>query len=493
MVIILAKVPWCAYMEEVKTDISREEADLPIPSPLTFKNYFIYSGPTMVAIGFGIGAGELLFGPIAAVKYGLDILWIALVSIVFQAFLNLEYIRYTIATGEPAIVGYLRTKPNSMFWGLLYSILLLLQLGWPYLAFLSATALVSAYLGRLAGLEDAWLVVITGYITWFICLLLLLFGGRVLRMLEVVNWIGVLFILFSFLLASLLLVPVEKWFEGLMGLIKIGNIPRGADWLLLGSIAGYAGLGGMANVILSSWYKDKGFGAGKLTGYISTLIGGRRVVFRTTGIKPRDSPENAVRFKKWFTWACIDQYILFTFPSILAMLLPSILLSSLVEPGRNISGFGVAAIYADAVAKHMGLLGWTWMILVAFWTLFTSQISVADTVSRQITEIAWSLSKSLRDWAKGDVRKIYYLVLLIYVIWGSIVINIGQPLIVAMIAANIANLAFTLTAFHQLYLNHKYLPKYAKPSKLKTLLTAIAGLFYMSFFMFFILKNLKLI
>ena len=478
-------------MKEIEVGAPREEADLPTPPSLTLRNYLLYSGPTMVAIGFGIGAGELLLGPVAAVKYSLVILWIALVSIVFQALLNLEYIRYTIATGEPAVVGYLRTKPSPKFWGILYSTILLLQLGWPYLAFLSATALVSAYLGRLAGPGEAWLVVVAGYITWSICLLLLLFGGRVLRMLEVVNWVGVLFILFSFLLASLLLVPVEKWFEGLGGLVKIGYIPRGADWLLLGSVAGYAGLGGMANVILSSWYKDKGFGAGKLTGYISTLIGGRRVTFRTTGIKPRDSPENAVRFKKWFMWACIDQYVLFTFPSILAMLLPSILLSSLVEPGRNISGFGVAAIYADAVAKHIGLVGWIWMILVAFWTLFTSQISVADTVSRQITEIVWSLSRSLRNWAKGDVRRVYYLVLLIYVIWGSIVINIGQPLIVAMIAGNIANLAFTLTAFHQLYLNHKYLPKYARPSKLKTILTAIAGLFYLSFFIFFILKSLR--
>ena len=477
-------------MEEVKVEASRE-VNLPEPPPLTLKNYLIYSGPTMVAVGFGIGAGELLLGPVAAVKYGLAILWIALISIVFQALLNLEYIRYTIATGEPAVVGYLKTKPSSKFWGILYSAILLLQLGWPYLAFLSATALVSAYLGRLAGPEDAWLVIIAGYITWFICLLLLLFGGRVLRMLEVVNWIGVLFIMFSFILAALLLVPVEKWIDGLVGLIKIGYIPRGADWLLLGSVAGYAGLGGMANVILSSWYKDKGFGAGKLTGYISTLIGGRKVVFRTTGIKPRDSSENAARFKKWFIWACIDQYILFTFPSILAMLLPSILLSSLVEPGRDISGFGVAAIYANAVARHLGLLGWTWMILVAFWTLFTSQISVADTVSRQITEIAWSLSGSLKNWARGDVRRIYYIVLLIYVIWGSIIINIGQPLLVAMIAGNIANLAFALTAFHQLYLNHKYLPRYARPSKLKTLLTATAGIFYLSFFVFFILKNLK--
>jgi len=471
----------------------REEVDLPDPPRLSLKNYLIYSGPTIVAIGFGIGAGELLLGPAAAVKYGLDILWIALVSIVFQALLNLEYIRYTITTGEPVIVGYTRTRPNPKFWGMLYSIILLLQLGWPYLAFLSATALVSAYLGRLAGPEDVWLVVITGYITWFICIFLLLFGGRVLRMLEVVNWIGVLFILFSFLLASMLLVPVEKYIRGFIGLIKIGYIPRGVDWLLLGSVAGYAGLGGMANVILSSWYKDKGFGAGKLTGYISTLIGGRRVVFRTIGIKPRESLENAVRFKKWFMWTYIDQYLLFTFPSIIAMLLPSILLSSLVEPGRSISGFGVAAIYADAVAKHLGFIGWTWMILVAFWTLFTSQISVADTVSRQITEIAWSLSSSLKNWAKGDVRRVYYLILLIYVIWGSIVINIGQPLIVAMIAGNVANLAFALTAFHQLYLNNKYLPKYARPSKLKTILTAIAGLFYLSFFIFFVLKSLKIV
>ena len=478
--------------EVVSIGKPRVEADLPEPPKLNIKNYITYLGPTIVALGFGIGAGELLLGPAASVKYGLSILWIALLSAFFQAAFNLEYIRYAIATGEPAVVGYMRSFPGPRFYGIFYSALLLMQLGWPYLAFLTATALASAQLGRLAGPREAWLVIAWGYIIWGICILLTLFGGRILRTIEAVNWIAVLFIFASFVAIAIMFAPPEKWVEGFAGLFMFGSLPRGADWLLLGSVAGYTGLGGMANVILSNWYKDKGFGMGKVTGYIPSLIGGKKINVRSIGYTPKDTPENATRFKDWFKWASIDQWGVFMIGSILAMVFPSIVLSSLLAPGTTVGGFGVAAIYADAVAKLIGIIGWIWMLLAAFWVLFSSQISVADLVPRMITETIWASSPSIRSWAKNDIRRIYYLILIIYVIWGGIVINIGQPLIVAMLAGNIANLVFFVTGIHQLYINYKFLPKYARPSILKSIVIIAGAVFYLIFFILFTLRMLGL-
>ncbi|MCC6062507.1 MAG: Nramp family divalent metal transporter [Desulfurococcales archaeon] len=479
--------------ETVTIGPPKEAKDLPEPPKLTLKEYFIYLGPTIVAIGLGIGSGELLLGPAASVRYGLSILWIATLSAFFQAALNLEFIRYTIATGEPAIVGYMRTFPGSKFYGILYSALILIQLGWPYLAFLTATALASAQLGRLAGDADKGLVIMWGYITWAICILIMLFGGRILRAIEAVNWVAVLFIFGSFVLATIMFASPEKIVEGFKGLFSFGSLPEGADWLLLGSVAGYTGIGGMANVVLSSWYKDKGFGMGKLTGYIPSMIGGKKIVVSTLGYSPADTVENANRFRRWFRWAWIDQWGVFMWGSMFSILLPSIVLSSLLKPGTEVKGFGVAAIYADATAKIIGIAGWIWMLLVAFWVLFSSQISVADLVTRQITEILWAGSSRLRAWANNDIRRIYYLILLIYIVWGGIVINIGQPLIVAMLAGNIANLAFFITGIHQLYINHKLLPKYARPSLIKLIVVIAGSIFFMIFFILFLLRQAKLI
>jgi Mn2+/Fe2+ NRAMP family transporter len=479
--------------ENVLVGPPKATADIPEPPKLGIKNYFIYLGPTIVAIGLGIGAGELLLGPAASVKYGLSILWIATLSAFFQAAFNLEYIRYSIATGEPATVGYMRTFPGPKFYGALYSILLLLQLGWPYLAFLSGTALASAQLGKIAGAQNVSLVITWGYITWTICILISLFGGRILRAIEATNWIAVIFIFISFIAAALLFAPPNKWIEGFMGLFAFGSLPTGADWILLGSIAGYTGLGGMANVVLSNWYKDKGFGMGKVTGYIPSLIGGKKINVKSIGFTPKDTPENADKFKNWFKWTWIDQWGVFMIGSMLAMVIPSIVLASLLKPGSSVGGFGVAAVYADATAKIIGFTGWVWMLLVAFWVLFSSQIGVVDSVTRQLTEMIWAGSSRIKLWAKNDIRRIFYTILVIYIIWGAIVINIGQPLFIAQLAGNVANLVFFLTGIHQLYINHKLLPKYARPSIFKSIIVIIGAAFFLVFFILFTLRIIGLI
>jgi hypothetical protein len=41
-------------------------------------------GPSVIVLGMGIGAGERLLAPVAAVKFGTSILWIATIAIVLQ-------------------------------------------------------------------------------------------------------------------------------------------------------------------------------------------------------------------------------------------------------------------------------------------------------------------------------------------------------------------------------------------------------------------------
>ena len=62
----------------------------------------------MILIGVGIASGEYILFPFIASQAGLVFLWAAVVGIVMQFFINMEIERYTLATGETAIGGFMR-------------------------------------------------------------------------------------------------------------------------------------------------------------------------------------------------------------------------------------------------------------------------------------------------------------------------------------------------------------------------------------------------
>src|ERR1051325_1244059 len=108
-----------------------EKADLPEPPMAGWKIWVALLGPVVVLAGTSIGSGEWLFGPAVTAQYGGTLLWLASISIILQVFCNLLMMRYALYTGEPIIVGGLRTWPGPWLWILMYA---LLDLGsiWPY-------------------------------------------------------------------------------------------------------------------------------------------------------------------------------------------------------------------------------------------------------------------------------------------------------------------------------------------------------------------------
>src|ERR1051325_3813060 len=76
----------------------------PAPRPKGL-GWFSAIGPGVIVLGGSIGRGEFPLGPAAFVKYGLSLLWVVGVAAVLQTLLNLELMRYTMATGEPIMTG----------------------------------------------------------------------------------------------------------------------------------------------------------------------------------------------------------------------------------------------------------------------------------------------------------------------------------------------------------------------------------------------------
>ena len=87
---------------------------------ITWRTSLALIGPGLVMSASAIGGGEWLLGPEVTAKYGRALIWLAAMSIVFQALYNIEISRYTLYCGEPIFSGKFRTLPGPLFWLALY-------------------------------------------------------------------------------------------------------------------------------------------------------------------------------------------------------------------------------------------------------------------------------------------------------------------------------------------------------------------------------------
>ena len=51
----------------------------------------------------------------------------------------------------------------------------------------------------------------------------------------------------------------------------------------MGALVGYSGGGGVLNITLSNWARDKGYGMGSRVGHIGGMVGGERSQLADTG------------------------------------------------------------------------------------------------------------------------------------------------------------------------------------------------------------------
>lgn len=465
-----------------------EVTELPAPPPFGLKGILQVIGPGAIILGASIGSGEWLVGPAATVKYGVALLWITTVAVILQGLLNMEFIRYTLYTGEPVYSGFMRTRPGKP-WGVFYTILGFFQIGWPGWALSAATALAAIMLGRAPGAEDKGMVVFFGYVTFLVAILVLAMGGKIEKTLEKVSW-AFLILIFGFLIVInfFLAGPRSHVGETFVGLFKFGTIPAGADWVLLGAFAAYSAAGGVINCAITNWFRDKGYGMGGVVGYIPGAVGGRRVNLSPTGKVFRITPENLRRWKEWWKYATTDQWVVFVLGSLIGMFLTVNMATALIPHGTEIGGWSVANYQAEELAKIGGKFLWILTALNGFWILFGTQLSVSDGYIRQSTDALW-ISDRVRSWCKEDVRRLYYALLAIFTIWGCIAINLAQPFVLILIGANAAGLVFVIAAIHILILNRKILPKEIRPPLWREIGIVLCALFYGFFVLMLIIKQ----
>jgi hypothetical protein len=453
-------------------------------------------GPGVIVLGASIGSGEFLLGPAVFVRYGLSLLWVTAVAVLLQTIFNTELMRYTLATGEPVFTGFMRTRPSSSAWAWVYAALFFLQIGWPAWAGTAAGAIFFLFTRALPGPADAAAVYYIGVGTFLICVAVLLVGRRIERTLEVLNWILIVCILGGFLVLALMFVPPVTWLSAAAGLAgfdtvrrEFNFVPPGVDFFLLAALVAYSGCGGVINITLSNWARDKGYGMGERVGYIPAAVGGHKVHLAHSGFIFTPDGEAMRRWQGWWRIVAADQWGVFFTGAILGMALPALLYVTFLPRGSDIQGLGVSAALANAVGTTQGALLAGVIAFLGAWILFKTQLDDFEAMVRAITDILWTGSHRVRAWRSGDVRAVYYSVLCAAALWGIVALRFAQPIVLLKLGANVAGVVFIVASMHLLYVNTRLLPQELRPPRWRRAALVAMALFY-GFFVTLSLRSL---
>lgn len=464
--------------------------DMPEPKPFYARNLLALIGPGIVMAGASTGTGEYIIGPRTAAQYQGAMMWVVLLSILAQVVLNTEVMRYTLCTGEPIMTGYLRCRPGPRFWIFFY--LFLDVAGWlPTLASLAAQILI--VLVQNIGPQDAInadTVQVLRIGIFLGCAVLVLFGGKVYTTLQLVLGGKFLFVLVFMIFSTIFFCSMQTWGQIWGGMIDPTRLPLNAqgqpevDWALVASLAGFAGVGGLGNIMVSNYVRENGWGMGQKVGAIPSAFGGLQLELSHIGTIARNTTENLQRFRGWCRYLIADQYLMWAFGSLVGVMLPCVLGAEYLNVERLADAkdqWRGAAALAQDFGEARGEIFRTLTLICGLIIMIPGQFGSLESVARRWTDTIWSGSRRIRNLDNHRIKHVYYTFAAAYVVFGVCFYlffpNLSGTTMMT-IAGNLANLAIAITIFHTFYVNRRFLPPLMRPSLAKQFALLLAGLFF---------------
>jgi hypothetical protein len=269
-------------------------------------------------------------------------------------------------------------------------------------------------------------------------------------------------------------------YEGFLRYLRRhGHLPP-LDWATIVAFIGIAGAGGLSNTLFSNYARDKGWGMGARVGAIPSAVGGRTIGLSHTGCTFPPGGESPERWARWMRHIRRDQAV-WVLASILGMALPCMMSLEFIR-NATVTGDRVAAMTAEGIAgRYPGLAGlfWTMTLLCGFLVLAPGQVSVGDQIARRWTDMIWTASPRVKRLGQGEVRYLYYGILLLYGVWGLFVLWLLPALQIAKIGAVLGNVALGVSSLQALYVNRTLLPPALRPSLALQLGVIVCGVFFL--------------
>lgn len=459
--------------------------DMEVRSLPPARNWKNALGVGIVVMGLAIGTGELIMWPHLVSKFGLSILWGAFVGITFQYFINQEVARQAIATGESFFTYSARKFPYLVPVWLGSAFLLYIWPGW-------ATA-IGTILSELFGFGYYmyWAWASLGLMLTFV------FIGKVAYVvLERTLKIIVPTFFAMLVVISFLSLKAEHIVAAVKGLFNFGYLPPEMDIAVFLGATVFAGAGGLLNLCVSLWYRDKGIGMGHYAGKIANPITGVPAAVSTTGYRFEINEENMANWKKWMTFVKIDQGVIFLLLGLTTLILLSANAFAILTPkGLVPEGLQVAVTQAHIFGEHWGDGGYKLFLFMAFLMLFSVMWTVVDALTRIIVDILYVNSRTgpyqkyLSRISNVSIHYLYYVLIVLFVFISATLIPLKQPLIFLTISSVLGGFMMALYIPIILYLNNRVLPRELRPGIITNSVLSLGFLFY-AFFSLTLISNL---
>ena len=441
--------------------------DMPEPLPLGK-----VLGPSVILAGLGVGSGEYIIWPFMTATVGTVFLWAAVLSVTVQYFLNMEIERYTLATGETAVSGFVRFwKP----WGIIFCVFTIVPNMWPGWGTSGVTILTFLMGGGNVPLITIGILVASG--------IALTTSPVVYQTLERAQFFKVGLTLVFLAVAIVAAIGPSAWADLPQAITHFGQLPDSKvipiSLILSGLV--FAGAGGVNNLAQSNWIRDKGFGMGIYVPRIVSPITGEETAAPATGSMIRQTPENIRRFNGWWAVANKEQLVSFWFICVFSITVFSTLAYSTVF-GQNISSgqANLAFIKAEGealktiVAPWFGTFFWVFgslsMILVALGTI--------DYISRIVADVLKTVY--LQQSQRWTESRMYFLVAWGTIVAGSVILLSGfnQPLLLLTIAACLNGMVMFVYSILLIQLNRRGLPPALRVSGFRLGMLLFSTIFY---------------
>ena len=429
-------------------------------------------GPSFILLGLGLGSGEIILWPYLTSNFGMGIIWGAVLGITLQFFINMEIERYSLVKGESIFVGFARK-----FRGLPYWFILSTFFAWIWPGIIAASAKL---LGSLVGIAD----------TRYIAILLLLAIGGILTLgpilYKTVEKIAMFLIVFGvpgIFILTLFLAEKTDWAALAGGLVGRGEgyflLPAGIPIASFLAAFAFSGAGGNLNLAQSFYIKEKGYGMGKFSGRITSILTGKVESIKLEGARFEMNKENLNKFKDWWKVVNLEHLLIFWATGAFTICLLGLLAYSTAF-GATTPAAGINFVLYEAAAiaqKTLPVFG-TLFLLIGGVMLFSTQMTVLDATSRIMSENLLILKR--RSWEAKSLPKIYYSFLWAQIAFGIVIflLGFGEPLLLLILAAVINAGAMFVHIALTLILNLTRLEKEVRPSLIRISMMVFSLLFF---------------
>jgi hypothetical protein len=379
--------------------------------------------------------------PRLTAEFGFQLFWACWVGVTIQFFLNMEIERWTLATGESAVVGFIRL---ARVFGPLFLVCSTIPWVWPGWATGGATLLSWQFALPITPVAVGGLV---------LCGLILSIGPVVYRTVEMIQLILVAGIFALLLVLAAVAVRWETVTALAAGALRFGSIPDGIELpMLLGALA-FAGVGGSGNLAQSNYIKDKGYGMGHWIGRITSPFTGREEAESGVGYVFEADAANLERWRVWWRRSNIEHFISFYLLCLASLALFCLIAATLLGSDAVVSEeLGFVREEAAELERRFGPLWRRVFLGIGVAVLFTTELAMLDVVGR----VASDILKVAFFFDRGpSLSRLYFGVVWGMIAFGVVVLLVGfdKPLSLLILAAALNGFVMFLYSGLLLWLN----------------------------------------